>query len=186
MSFFLLLCTYFCSRLYNMSTWFGKRYLGGKNILLIDTSLYFTFGLLYTCRCPLTSRSSSSLPIPSSLLVTVIEMALICLTRSFALIWFWWTILYNREPTHLARSAFLMCQSRLRQAGSVKPGCVGLSDAWSIKIHVGYTTQAGASLFHQFGCWDHVDLYLFCCWNLQELVVFSLVLPFWPYHNQWP
>lgn len=45
--------------------------------------------------------------------------------------------------------------------------------AWSVKVHLHYTSLTGTTLFRWFCCWDHVDLQ-FCCWGLWVLVIFSL------------
>lgn len=47
------------------------------------------------------------------------------------------------------RSASLAGQWRLKQARSVKPGCIKLSDAWSVKAFLGYDSPTGADIF----CW---------------------------------
>lgn len=72
---------------------------------------------------------------------------------------------------NLARNVSLLAHWWLRQARSGSPSCIGLTDAWPVKVPLGYAGPNGTALFR----WDSVDLWLFRRWGLRRVVAFILL-----------
>lgn len=90
------------------------------------------------------------------------------------------------KPTNVISSASPAAHSGLRHARSVKPGRVGLLDAWSFKVLLSYASPTVAALFRRLGRWDREYFCQFRNWIRQGLVEFSLVSPPRPYRHRWP
>lgn len=89
----------------------------------------------------------------------------------------------TEKPTHLTRSTSLAAQRGLTQLRSGEPGCIRLSDTWSVKVCFRYTSPTGTAPFCWFSHRDYVDLYLFHQWGsskigcIQSWISSSTLLP---------
>lgn len=105
------------------------------------------------------------------------------LTRPFAWFWSWWTNLREGETHRICQTHLFSVQMRLR---SSQFSCMGMLDAYSIIVHLGYTIPTGA-VCTLLPVWS-----LRSCRSLpispvgsSVLVDFSRVLRLWPYHHRW-
>lgn len=69
---------------------------------------------------------------------------------------FWWASLHNRKD-HTLGQKHLFCdlkgiETDLKALTElIRPGCLKLSNTWSLEVHIGYTSPVGTALLHQFG-----------------------------------
>lgn len=53
----------------------------------------------------------------------------------------------------------------------------GVSDAWSVKIRLGYHSPTSAAVFRRFGHWERVNIYVLHRWVFRGLIMLNLAPP---------